>query len=474
MTEGEKELVNNSTTLDEYNKNIASVKNNYFQSAGVNPMYFEKWLEIRKEKYPELADQSYVDANFNQLLLYFKKDLAEQKNIGMVLPGGSYKDGGKLLPRVQKAQSGTIDWTLINNIINPKVPNLDPNVRFGQTGNYKSDNSNLIVPLDRRSSNTGTTNASTAGSSAGPTEESMQIKEPKQRNLYRQEGSETRSTLLPKPILSTTGINTPVGEVQYNDIAQLFLMLKAKNKKLADVPVNLDKFVSSGSRNVLAARDIDSAMLNQANQEISKIKSTYKGSDPILSMISSNVANANKQDATVELIGKRAEYRRSEEDRVAAQMEEKRQQEAANLQNENAVRNSNSEKLFQADLMKANDKARRETEFLNNLGVLSADIQSRWNVEATQRKQLQTGLELQERQNKVNQAQSEYQSARNYYTDLRYGVYGQPTPEMMEEARKRIETAEANLKSISEVNVDETMQQASTINMGEGIWRWKK
>lgn len=269
------------------------------------------------------------------------------------------------------------------------------------------------------------------------------------------------------PLLSKTGINTPVGQVQYNDIAQFMLALRAKNKQLDNVELNPQEFVPSGSRNVLAARDMDSAMLNQANDQISKMSSRYKGSDPVMSMISEQVANEAKNQAKINLISARAGYRRQEEDRVAGEMEMKRGQEAQDALRAAEVDNMNRQTKFQAEMNVAQDKARRDSEFANTLGTMAASFQSRANMKAQGDKQLKTELAARDYQTKMGILEKQYKSDLAYKGDLDY--YG-GTESQKAAAEEALKESIKNIKEFEALDRASIEEQAKRIDQGPRLF----
>ena len=296
----------------------------------------------------------------------------------------------------------------------------------------------------------------------------MQTKD--ENSLYRQEDNKEKRNL--GTVLSTTGVNTPLGEIQYGDIAQFFLMLRAKNNKLADVPVNLEKAVNLGSRDVLAARDMEASSLAQANNKISHIRSTYNGSDPVMSAIMNNQANAQKEEAQANLDVARGQYRRQEVDRVAEQMEQKRQQEAQNLANETAVQNRNNEKLYQAELAKAQDKVRRESEFMNNVGTLITNMQTKANQKSAVNKQFKTQMSVMQYQNELTATQNYYQKLKDARTDAMTG-YTQLSEEQQQALMYELSQTEQKLKELKQTKPEELQAEAAEIDKGENVWRWK-
>ena len=378
-----------------------------------------------------------------------------------------HKNGGKLPAKrtpIQKAQFGKVDWSQIDKYIK-STSFSNPDDRFGQTANYADAKDIETLQPDNGMAPPST--PKTPGDVLD-TEGDMQVGDGRHKRLYRQEGNIEKSR---RPMLSRTGVNTPIGEIQYNDIAQFALALRARNKKLDEVPVNLEEHRDVGGRDVLAARDIDAGMLNSANQEIGKIRSKYNGSDPIMAMVSRNMASESKNNAHLQLISKRADYRRGEEDRVVEQMEQRRVQLADNDRRRTAVENRNNEKLYQSDLATAQDKARRDSEFTNNLGTLFADIQGRWNIDSTQQKQLTTALVAREHQGKTSSAQARYAAARDKMSNLEYGIYGEPTREMYQSLQAEMDAASREMQQLNNPTVEGELAQADKINRGQKLWR---
>ena len=268
-------------------------------------------------------------------------------------------------------------------------------------------------------------------------------------------------------LLSKTGVNTPFGQVQYSDIAQFMLALRAKNKQLDSVELNPQEFVPSGSRNVLAARDMDSAMLNQANDQISKMSSRYKGSDPVMSMISEQVANEAKNQAKINLISARAGYRRQEEDRVAGEMEMKRGQEAQDALRAAEVDNINRQTKFQAEMNVAQDKARRDSEFANTLGTMAASFQSRANMKAQGDKQLKTELAARDYQTKMGMLNKQLDAALAYKGDLDY--YG-GTETQKAAAEEALNESIKNMNEFEALDRASIEEQAKRIDQGPRLF----
>ena len=213
------------------------------------------------------------------------------------------------------------------------------------------------------------------------------------------------------PWLSKTGINTPLGEVQYNDIAQYYLAKRARDRKVGDVPLNLKKHIDKGSDNVMAARDIDRGMLNEAEQEIAKISSGYKGSDPLMAMVSNQMAGERKSKARLGLISERAAFRAKEKERVFNDINASNKQKSADNVRANETRFDNNQLKFEAELAAVTAKAAREAKFDNVRGKLSSNLQSRANTNASLGKSLVTEAEVLDRQRRNNLAQSKYKTS---------------------------------------------------------------
>jgi hypothetical protein len=268
--------------------------------------------------------------------------------------------------------------------------------------------------------------------------------------------------------LNRQGISTPVGTVQYNDIAQLILMHKAKNNKLADIPAFQETFMPSGARNVQAARDVDSSILNEGRDRISTIRSTYRGSDPVLNMVSNAINASNRNKAEMSLISKRGEYRRNEEDRVNNELEQRRQQLAGDLVNSNLVSNKNRKAKFDADLMKAQEDVRRTSEYYNNLGSLFSSMQSRANTDANMYKQLYTKKAAMDAEYKQNLAAQDLSSLNIEYYNLKSKMNSTQDPTERASYQSRIDEISKERELIySGVNVNKYKELNSTISQKE-------
>jgi len=219
------------------------------------------------------------------------------------------------------------------------------------------------------------------------------------------------------PLFSRTGINTPLGEVQYNDIAQYYLAKRARDRKVGDVKLNLKKHIDQGYNNVLAARDIDTAMLNQADQEIAKISSGYKGSDPMMAMVANKMAGEAKNKAKMGVISERADFRGKEEKRVFDAMNVVRKQKSDDNVRANDTRFANNQLKFNAELAAVKEKAAREYKFDNVKGKLLTNIQGRANTNAALEKGLITEAEVIDRQKRAALNESRYKDANIAYNN---------------------------------------------------------
>jgi hypothetical protein len=428
---------------------------------------------------------------------------------GFKLPQRYYKNGGvlnlikrdamKLVPKnaVPKAQLGTFDW---NNLMTT-IKSAGIKEPFYPTLSGKSPEQELLEKQQKEAAakkaglglqgGLGSTGsyADTKGEDPAITAKNAQIAAADEAAINRKtelthnvdESMQANDDLYPQndtrvrgtngPILSTTGINTPLGQVQYGDIAQFLLMRNARNRKVDEVPVNLKKFTASGARNVLAARDLESATMNDAQNKISKIRSQYRGSDPVMAAIMANQSNSQQREAQATLDLTRGQYRRGEEDRVAGQMEERRQQLASDHLRSNDVDNENQEKLYQADLAKAEMKAKRETEFMNNVGSLLNNMQTRANAQSLVDKDYATNLSAVEHQNNVSKLQSEHQSLLDDRSNARLmGL----TKEQYTELQRKITAKAAEITEATTVRSKQVKDEANQINRGSSVWRWGK
>jgi hypothetical protein len=117
-----------------------------------------------------------------------------------------------------------------------------------------------------------------------------------------------------------------------------------------------------GSKNVLAQRDIDASSIQAIKNAIAGINTNYKGSDANLSVLTKKADQKEKMDKTFALIKERADYRRGDEDRADAQMEEKRLQGADDQQNIAKNINLNEEFKYKADIQNAENLAKRRSD----------------------------------------------------------------------------------------------------------------
>jgi hypothetical protein len=248
--------------------------------------------------------------------------------------------------------------------------------------------------------------------------------ENKNGERFKKVGSSDGSAL--GKTFSSNQINTPVGSIQYNDIVQFVLLNKAHKKPVAKVKPFQATYQEKGSRNVQAARDIDASAVQAEKSAINRLESGYTGSDPVLALLAKKSLFGKKTELNNELISKRATYRRSEEDRVNSEMEQKRVQASDDLQGINANENFNREQRHNAELATAKAEVDRETAYAEGLGSMSQAIQKRWNEQAETKKQFQAGLAATARQQKLKEVATPYQDAlavkKKLSVDLKYAA----------------------------------------------------
>jgi hypothetical protein len=397
-------------------------------------------------------------------LAYLKKGIferAESKRKGGVIDMLGLHTIKTLIPKVQKAQLGGIDWSAINGILEkqkqnqfyPSISGYTPeedarragiqddwaagvasgmnDPRYGQTMNYADAPTAEEVAKNKLIEGRDATAMSIRGAggpndiypttnpkgSGGPNDlepshgDNANNQRLKGKGKYRQEGREgDKKSFNERGFgFSKTGLNTPMGELQYGDISNLIFAIRAKNKKIAEVPVFQEKFTAAGARNVLAARDIDASMLNAAENEIANSRSQYQGSDPIMDMIGKNMAHESKRSAKLQLIASRSQYRRGEEDRVASEMEQRRQQLSADRLRATDTENRNEERLIQGEAMKAAELVRKESQFDQNINSIIQNIQGRGNMKAAANKQFEQGISVTKHQDDVAGLQGQKQ-----------------------------------------------------------------
>lgn len=291
----------------------------------------------------------------------------------------------------------------------------------------------------------------------------------KSNKLYKQEGDVKTSEGKDILSLSRTGLNTPMGEIQYNDVAQFALALRAKNKKVGDLPLFQKKFVSSGSRNVLAARDMDKSQLDEAKRSISKMQSGYNGSDPVIAMISQRMAGEARSNANVKLTSQRAAGIRAEENRVSEQMEQKRTQQAANLRDRMSVTNENELLRVNAKVQEVVEKQRKESEFYNTLGSISSAMQGRTNAKTAGLKTLKAGINNQEYQAKIESEEKAVKFARTQLANAnQLGTKAEITA-----ARRALAEAITAKDLVISSGKSDLMDEADEIDRGFSLWRTK-
>ena len=302
------------------------------------------------------------------------------------------------------------------------------------------------------------------------------------------------------PVLSRTGINTPIGGIQYNDIAQFLLARNARNKPVAVAPVHQEEFTSSGSRNVRSISGIDSSIRNKAMDNIASIGGRgYQGSDPIMNMITNlGISNA-KRKAKSEFIGKEAMHLENEKARYDRESEEQRKQVAADRVANTKVKNANELAIAQGKWKTAQAEAEKESQYSKNLGAIFSTIQGRWNADSKQRNTAKAAMWRQDRDREYanNQANSEalrseisnkdYQQGKDRADKLKYLQSKQHTDKEIEgimksyddnyasstsQLRKDRASYQDKLNSMSETNSSDILQAHDESK--EGLFRWGK
>jgi hypothetical protein len=202
------------------------------------------------------------------------------------------------------------------------------------------------------------------------------------------------------PFISRTGI----GAIQFNDIAQYLLARKAYKTPVAVTPVALEHFQSQGSRNVRGVSGIDSSIRNQVENNIASIGgSGYQGSDPIMQMITNLNISKAKKDAKTEWVGQQAEHIRNENIRFSAESEQKRQQIADDLAENNRVRNVNEANVSAGKIKDAELAVANTAGYYKNLSSIFSNIQGRWNANESQRNTARAALWKENKDREYNQ-----------------------------------------------------------------------
>lgn len=447
-----------------------------------------------------------------------------------------YKKGGKmeleksdsLVPRkearVQKAQNGMIDWAALNSAIKsmdpaynnsfyPSVSGYNPayearikaeetakkkaaeeakkqaekdiaaislDNRFGQTGDWSSNRGKTQeeINLEKRiaeaeAASAAATEARAAGNTVdNDSGDDMIITDDRNKKGQRENG-----------MYGKTGINRVLGPIDFGDISNLFFAIRAKNRKIADVPVFQEKYTKTGARNVLAKRDLDASELNAANAAIANRRSQYDGSDPIMDMISKNITAEAKADDTIQLAARRGAYRRSEDDRIDMQMEDRRQQLVADFKGAEAAGNRNLERRVNAEAMKAAELQRKESQFDQNMNSVVQNIQTKMNADTAARQQYETGLRIQEHQGKVALAQSEYSSLVNMDKQIEFAMMQAQTSGNQEQydyyaqqqalVKQSMAEKKAELDNINTLDMDTARKEANDIRRSSSLFAFK-
>jgi hypothetical protein len=192
--------------------------------------------------------------------------------------------------------------------------------------------------------------------------------------------------------LSRQGINTPAGTIQYNDIAQFALALKARNNELARIKPVLKNWVDTGSMNVIAARDIDHATRALRENQVAELDSGFRNSDVVMSLIDKQITSAQKAKLMDQIASDRGIYRRGEEDRVAKDTELARQQIVANEVGRGDVAYQNRLAARDIEVADATAEKKRTEDWYNNLGTIAGGIQERANTAAATRGTMEFNL----------------------------------------------------------------------------------
>jgi len=215
-------------------------------------------------------------------------------------------------------------------------------------------------------------------------------------------------------LLSPVGLNALLGAGFQYAIAR-----NAYKKKLANVPVNLLKYTPTGHRNVMAPRDIDYAMLKKSQENINQVRSGYKGSDPVLDAIMNQSTQGIKAGMKADLIGKRADYRRVEEDRAYNETEQARQQAAQDITNMTNTYNTNNDRIREGDLAAAQAEKERRSNYLQNISHIGADLFSNIGNNLANKQTLKYESIAASKQADIDTAQQAYLSANEAYQEAR-------------------------------------------------------
>ena len=426
---------------------------------------------------------------------YYPSKKVESKRDGGVINNTKEMElskSNKLVPRldlrVQKAQLGTLDWETMNKI-SSDIGALSWMAK--NPGKGYTDYAKMMGYEKDKKENTTIFDAENDGKVDPPTKPSGEddMKILNDLGLYFDENGDF---IIPKDnkkfgaVVSKTGINTPIGEIQYGDIANLIFTMRAKNRKVGDLPVRLPKAIQMGSRNVKAAGDMDASMLAKAENEIAKIsgKNIYSGSDVNTSMIANKMAGEQKEKFKQDLIAKRAEYRHAskqkEFDELNLKASEDRADVARLVENENIIDRIKQDR----DAKTLAEEARVQSMTDQNLNSIIQQIQGRSNADALGIKNLKSGLMNQQYQSEIAAAQKEIQSYDAALSQLRMQVLdAQQTnnTSALETLSKQAalimkykKEATEKLAKLNTIDVDSMVNEANIINRGEIIGSFKK
>jgi len=212
--------------------------------------------------------------------------------------------------------------------------------------------------------------------------------------------------------------------------------------------------------NVLAARKLFTD--NDKRRMLSSTE-TYKGSDPVMALISSRVGKSMQQEMLGDIVAKENQYSQAEQERVNAGMNIVNQEQAANRNSLITNLNENTARKNAIDNQNAANKQAALSQYLNTLGTVGSELVNGKLSDIQQAKQ----NEVTDRVNKTAYHAAKVDSAKEDLRDARYYELTHPGTQNIKGYEDAYTQAQAEYDAHIKENNDIALNRGSSFR---NIW----
>jgi len=214
--------------------------------------------------------------------------------------------------------------------------------------------------------------------------------------------------------------------------------------------------------NVLAARTLNT---NEQKRQISKVRTDFNTSDPVLNGILKLGAASRTNQALGGIASAENQFRLQEQDRVAAGENARSQ---ALMENNNLTTrtiNANNQLKTQSAMQRLQAEQARTSQFYQNLGAIGNELQGRVNSSNALDKQYAMAAYAQDGQQKYASAKLNYDDA---LLKLRLAVSRKDSPEKIKIYEQALENAKNNMPE--QKTLQEIMSEMKSFKKGNFPW----